>query len=354
MIQRPTSNQLVVLELILRGYDINEIPAQLNRSIKMVEIHVQNLREIFHSNTIIGMIVESARYNFLYDHLSAFRENGILIHRNDVLDDLEKDILHEILKGNKNKEIAKTMDMSVRQVEHYRGKVYSKWAVDSKVDLVIKAITKNYLKMELITPLIDANDKDEVLNMYLRKPKASKIIPAKYKLLTSEPSRAILNLSQEQFSITKLLLAGKNMDQISRSLQIGRKRAEREYGVIMDIWNVQNAIEFVLRCVRSGVVVVDNWQDYRIKTLTDEQVSVILKVASISVWNRVEKIRIKGVSTERAEMIVKDLLSLWKVSSIEGLLVQALRRGDLDFATLYSVSTDQEIESSIQVTPESD
>lgn len=63
--------------------------------------------------------------------------------------DVELDVLNLICKGKKNREIAKTLNLSIPSIENYISKLYEKLEVNSRVEAAIKAITLNLVFLNL-------------------------------------------------------------------------------------------------------------------------------------------------------------------------------------------------------------
>jgi len=316
------------LELLLNGHDLSDMPPLILRSLGSVEHYIRNLKKHFQVQTLVGIIVEAGRYNYLYSYLSSFREKGISITYNEVLSDVETLVLHQILMGKRHNEVAKDLEFTTKQVHYYKQKINEKWKVESNADLVIKAIQKNYLKLVLNSPVVDTNAERSLYELFHRgNIKKAKRLP-KYKLQLSSPRKLFFQLSDEEKKVLHFTMEGNTLEEQTRLIGLPIRKLRGIRSKLLDKLSVLNRLEFVLMAIELGVVVIDNWQDYRMQTLSDQQKRFFLTAGTLSSSKSWNEMRVPGFTEGDAKEIYSNISMLWRKKTIEGILVDALRRGD--------------------------
>jgi DNA-binding NarL/FixJ family response regulator len=322
-----SEEQLSVLRLLIRGNDIVAIAKNINRSTSTIDGRINDLREIFEMNTIIGIIVKSASYGYLYEELESFRDTGVSISKDQYLTDHEKYILHGILKGHKNKQIADISNFSMSKVDRIRGKINDKWNVVTKADLVFKAIEKNYLQLQLDTPVLNGQDQAEVMSMFYKNSNNNLQGSRVYKMIYSSPNSLLIRLTPKQHETLQLNLKGFGNEGIAKKLKVTIETVIRNLKSARDRMSVDKIGELVLKSIDTGIVIVDNVQSFRLSSFKTREEHFFLELSKLLIGS--DPTKVPGIKEDDAKEILTHYRSLWNVESIEGLLVEALIRGEL-------------------------
>lgn len=333
MIKKPDQKLADTLELLCKGYEVHELSNKLNRSPKSVELYIKGLKELFSVNTIIGLIVEACRYNFLYPHLEDFRNMGATIEEEDLLSDTEKIVLFELLQGKKQQQIADKLGLTLKQTQYNKRRIYEKWSVDSSSDLVIKSIKKLYLRLELNTPIINANKEQDVLEMHKTKSNRDYIL-AKYKLKLSSPRKILFALSREHQLVLASSMAGYDNRDMTRLLGLNIRRIQNLKQDILNILDANSIAELVITTIELGLIVIDSWLDSRMITITQNQKRFFLKASILSAYKTVDEMKVPGYSYDERIEFYTELSKLWKKRTIEALIIDGLKRGDFTIREL--------------------
>jgi DNA-binding NarL/FixJ family response regulator len=141
-----TNTELKILQLIFKGYSTHEISTKISRSIRTIEKRRLYIGLKLGTKTVFGTMMEAIRLG-LFDQEQLDIQYEYPVDEKIVLSQIEKLVLHETLKGFTASEIINESNIVRENFSYIQKEINRKWKVDSKVDLILKAIKHGYLKI---------------------------------------------------------------------------------------------------------------------------------------------------------------------------------------------------------------
>ena len=324
-----TTRESEILNLILRGFETPEIKKKMG----IGEATVQSIRTCllkkFKSKTTIGMIVQALKYGFMSESIELFKSEYDYIRESDYLTLNEVVVIHAVLNGRTSRQIGRELSLTVRTIEGHRQKVNEKWGVDSKVDLVLKADQKGYLSLASYNEDLNIHDQDQVWAAFkksLKLVKSNKYHPV-YKISFSHPNYTGLTLSKQLRKVLKLRLSGVSNTEISEQIGVQLFTVQRYMTKAKKKLEVRTISDLIIKSLALGIITILPRPKQTIKTLTQFELSILLLLAESLSYKQISDVQ--KTNTYVVLQVVTKLKSEWNTKTIEGLIVEALNRGEI-------------------------
>lgn len=323
-----TPREANVLRLILKGLDNATMSERLGKSIRTIEGVRRELSKRFNAHTTLGLIMESMQYGFLTESIDEYFASGKHLESSEYLTVHEHAVLQEMLAGKTTPEIAKNLKMTRRSVDYYRANINRKWAVDSPVDLVLKAIQKSYVKVFAITTELEIGDTQKVWDAFQTSMKIDhlKNIEIIYCFAFSYPHYFEKQLTRAQREVVYLRLHGKSNAHIAAMMKISEKSVIRHFSHARTRLNAITPGELVKKASGAGAITIIPAL-YTNKILNEIEVSTMILLS--------DGMEIKHIANamqttqDHIKETILDLKTRYNVETIEGVLVSALRKGHI-------------------------
>lgn len=328
-----TKYQHEVLELLLKGFDSTMIASKLHRSENRIKNVRNSLLEIFEAKTTIGMIVEAAKYGFLDSILKQSTKYSAW-HKNDYLPMNEAVVLYSVLSGKTNSEISDELGHSRRRVNSYRSNIQRKWKIKSNVDLVVQSIKKRYLVLVPIALQLNINEHEKIWNLFQESIKADEKISYRRIYTTSlgfpPMSRRLLTVRQRE--ILKMRIEGHNNKDISTILGIGVISVSNYFIAAKDRLNVSTVSEIVMKAISMNIVGHNEVEIEEKQTIDNKELTILLMLFESLNYKQIGEVLNKN--PRMIAKMVNQRKIKWNVATVEGLLFEGLKRGEITWDML--------------------
>lgn len=328
-----TRNQHDVLRLLLNGMNTSEIATQIHRSERAINNVRSTLLEIFEAKTTIGLIVEAIKYGFLDAKLYKLVQSHV-DNKNDILSMQEASVLFEILSGKTNPQIAQTFSLSKHMVQYHRANVTRKWRVSSKADLVIKAILKKYLILTPVNFDVNPEQKSEIWSMFHDSIKITDMQEYRriYSISYSFPKTHRKCLTPRQLEVFQLKVMGYSDEAVSSQMDVSEAAVRNYYRIVKDQLSIDTPGKLILKAITMRLITMPILEPNKQRTLSNPELILLLLLFESLSFEEISATMRRSVD-ELMEM-VEHRKNDWKVSTIEGLLYEGLKRGEISLDML--------------------
>lgn len=324
-----TNVEAKVLRLILRGLGSQEIADRTNRSVRTIDGTRGRLLQKFNQSTTIGMIVEALKYGFLKDSMELYFNGGNCREDRDYLTPHEYAVLHELLSGKKTNQIAKSLRLERRGVEHHRAMIKEKWEIDSPVDLVLKAIQKGYVNISASVTNLSKEDTQNIWESFhesLKVDRFKNTIPL-YFLNFTYPKYSNIRLSKPQREVLFLRLNGKSNSDIAREMEIAVKSVARHFYNAKNKLGAKTTGNLIAKSIEFGIISVIPPR-FRNNSLDEFEMPTIILLSDSMTVPQIA--RAMSTDSKIINNTIVRLKKRYEVKTIEGILVNALRQGEIN------------------------